>query len=134
MLDRRRVDGFQVVSGTLGVVSGLILLARGAPAGWSFLLVAAGVVILVAVWVISTEATFEALDRTHAMLAVVGVVCVALAVVYLTRAADDLPRGFPGHDGDSENFRLVPGMVMAFVGMVALGRMVASVGVRSPSR
>jgi len=134
MVDLRRVDGFQLFSGILAVVSGPILLATGAPAGWSFLLIGSGVVLLVALWTMGTDTTFAALDRGRAMLAVVGVVCVGLAVVYLTRAANDLPRVFPGHDADSENFRLMPGLTMALVGTVALSRLFASVQPHRVSR
>jgi hypothetical protein len=122
-----RSDGFQLISGAGAVITGPILLARGAPAGWSFLLIAAGAVVLLAQWAIIAEITFETPDSAHVAMAVVGVVCVGLAVVYLTRAADDLPRLFPGHDADSENFRLIPGLAPLTVGIAAVGRAVASV-------
>ncbi len=41
---------------------------------------------------------------------------------YLTRAADDLPSLFPGHDGDSEHYRIFPGLVALMTGLVGLGR------------
>jgi hypothetical protein len=46
--------------------------------------------------------------------------------VYLTRAADDLPSLFPGHDADSEHFRVLPGVLTLAVGLVVLGRGVAT--------
>ena len=52
---------------------------------------------------------------------------VADASLALTRAANDLPRLFPGHDADSENFRVIPGMVPLTVGVFALGRALAGV-------
>lgn len=117
-----QADGFQLVSGALAVAAGPILLASGAPAGWSVLLIAAGALVLLAQWAIIAEITCESLDSAQVALAVLGVVCVGLAVVYFTRAADDLPRLFPGHDADSENFRVIPGMVPLAIGVVALGR------------
>jgi hypothetical protein len=122
-----RADGFQLVSGLLAVVAGPILLVSGAPAGWSFLLIAAGALVLLAQWALIDEITFETPDAAHVALAVAGVVCVSLAVIYLTRAANDLPRLFPGHDADSENFRVIPGMVPLTVGVFALGRALAGV-------
>jgi hypothetical protein len=119
-----QADGFQLVSGLVAMVAGPILLASGSPAGWSFLLMAAGALVLLAQWAITTEITFETTDSAQA---VIGVVCVGLAVVYLTRAANDLPRLFPGHDADSENFRVIPGMVPLTVGVFALGRALAGV-------
>jgi hypothetical protein len=117
-----QADGFQLVSGVLALIAGPILLAKGAPAGWSLLLMATGALVLLAQWAIMAEITFETTDSAQAVIAVIGVVCVGLAVVYLTRAANDLPRLFPGHDADSENFRVIPGLVSLTVGLVALGR------------
>ena len=45
----------------------------------------------------------------------------AIAVIYLTRAANDLPSLFPGHDGDSENIRIPPGVATLAVGIFSLG-------------
>jgi hypothetical protein len=122
-----RSDGFQLVSGVIAIVAGPIRLAQGAPAGWSFLLIAAGAVLLLTQWAIIAEITFDTPDSTHVAMAVLGVVCVGLAVVYLTRAADDLPRMLPGHDADSENFRLMPGMASLVFGIGAVGRAITSV-------
>ena len=83
-------------------------------------------IVLLAQWAIIAKITFETTDSAHAVIAVAGVVCVGLAVVYLTRAANDLPRVLPGHDGDSENFRLFPRLAALTVGLVALGRAFAS--------
>jgi hypothetical protein len=122
----RQADGFQLVSGVLGVAIGPVLLARGAPAGWSFLLMAAGLMVLLAQWAIVSDVTFEIAEASQIALAAVGVVCVGVAVVYLTRAADDVPRLLPFHDADSENFQLVPGFVALAVGLAALGRAIAT--------
>jgi drug/metabolite transporter (DMT)-like permease len=109
------------------VVAAPIMLASGAPAGWSFLVLAVGIMVLTAQWVIATDVRLDAPSTASVVLCVVGMVCVGVAIVYLTRAADDLPRAFPGYDGDSETFRLIPGVVTLIVGVVALGRAVASV-------
>jgi hypothetical protein len=127
MADRaRRADAFPTISGLLGIATGPILLARGAPAGWSFLLVAAGVVLVATQWTIAHDIELEVSGRMQIIALLVGVACVAVAVVYLTRAADDLPSLFPGHDGDSEHFRVLPGVLTLAVGLVVLGRSLAS--------
>jgi hypothetical protein len=121
------LDGFHLVSGVLGVVAGPIMLLMGAPAGWAFLLIAAGSIVLLAQWAIVAGITFDEPDASVILLGVIGALCIAIAIVYLTRAANDLPTFFPGFDGDSENFRLIPGMLSLTVGAVALGRAVAGV-------
>jgi predicted membrane channel-forming protein YqfA (hemolysin III family) len=122
----RRIDGFQATSGLLGLLTGPVLLARGAPAGWSFLLIAAGIALLVTQWIIAFDIRFQAMDHTSLLLAAAAMVFVTIAVVYLTRAANDLPSLFPGHDGDSENFRVLPGVVILTVGVVLFGRAVTA--------
>ncbi len=121
----RRTDAFQILCGVVAVIGGPILLARGAPAGWSFLLIAAGGVLLVTQSAIAAGVTFEVTDSGYAVLGLVGVACVGLAIVYLTRAANDLPRLFPGYDGDSENFQIVPGLAVLAIGSFALARTLA---------
>ncbi|HEV7526267.1 MAG TPA: hypothetical protein VGP92_14945 [Acidimicrobiia bacterium] len=127
-MDRRwhRTDGFQTTSGVLAVLAGPVLLAHGAPAGWSFILIAAGLVLLVTQWVIVNEIRFEMTDRTALLLGIGAIACVSVAVVYLTRAADDLPVMFPGRDGDSEHFRILPGILTLALGAVLLVRSVSA--------
>jgi hypothetical protein len=126
MHDRsRRVDAFPMISGLLGIATGPILLMRGAPAGWSFLLIAAGITLLAVQWAIANDVQFE-ITRAQVLATLVGIACLAIAVVYLTRSADDLPSLFPGHDGDSEQFRLLPGILTLAVGLVFFGRGLAS--------
>ena len=122
----RRVDGFQATSGLLGLVTGPALLVRGAPAGWSFLLIAAGIALLATQWISAFDIRFQTTDHTSLLLATASIACVTIAVVYLTRAANDLPSLFPGHDGDSENFRILPGIVTLTVGIVLAGRAIAA--------
>ena len=84
------LDGFQLFSGVLAVTAGPIMLVMGAPAGWAFLIMGAGLLVLVAQWAILAEITFDVPDATTIALGVAAIVCSAVAVVYLTRAADDL--------------------------------------------
>ena len=120
-------DGFQLVAGLASVIAGPVMLVMGAPAGWAFLVMAAGTVVLLALWAIAAEVSFDALDPLTVVLGVAGIICIGIAVVYLTRAADDLPTVFPGFDHDSENFRLIPGVVTLTVGAAALARAFAGV-------
>src|SRR5690242_3283272 len=120
------LDGFQLLSTFLAVIVGPIMLATGAPAGWSFLLIATGITLLLAQWAIAADVAFEPLGPTEVGLSIAGMVCVGIAIVYMTRAADDLPTLFPGYDVDSETFRIVPGVVTMTVGAAALGRAIAS--------
>ena len=123
----RRADGFQLASGLVAISAGPVLALRGAPAGWSLLLIAAGIVIVAVQCVIVGDVEFEIPDRTVMLVGFVGLVSVGIAVVYLTRAADDLPAIFPGHDGGSERFRILPGALMMLIGAVGLFRAMASV-------
>ena len=123
----REVDGFHLFSGVVSLIAGPVMLAMGAPAGWAFLIIGAGSVVLLAQWALVSEITFTPPDAATFALGSTGVVLVAIAVVYLTRAADDLPTIFPGYDTRSESFRLVPGLLMAIVGAVAVGRAIANV-------
>jgi len=123
---RRRADGFHIASGLLGVASGSILLARRAPAGWSLLLIAAGGAVLLIQGVIASDIRFATTDNRPHLNAATAMAFVTIAVVYLTRAADDLPSLFPGHDGDSEHFRILPGTLILLIGIVLLARAVAT--------
>jgi hypothetical protein len=121
------LDGFQLLSGLASIIAGPVMLVMGAPAGWAFLIMGAGICVLVAQWALVCEIRFEVPDVTTVVLAIAGIVCIAVAVVYLTRAANDLPTVFPGYDPDTENFRLLPGILSLAVGAVALARAIASV-------
>lgn len=123
-MEQTHADGFHVVTGLLSVIAGPVMLIRGEPAGWSFLLIATGVTLLVTEWAIVHDIELVVMNRTDTFVAIAGVVCLAVAIVYLTRAANDLPSLFPGHDGDSEHFRLLPGILALTVGSAILGRAV----------
>jgi hypothetical protein len=128
------LDGFQLLSGLVSVIAGPVMLLMGAPAGWAFLIMAAGSLVLVAQWAIHTNVSFDRPSTAAITFGVLGIVCVGVAVVYLTRAANDLPTMFPGYDPDTENFQLIPGILTLVVGVVALGRAVATVRVTRPPR
>ena len=121
------LDGFQLFSGVASIVAGPIMLLMGAPAGWAFLIMGAGTVVLFAQWAIAAEVTFTEPDPATIVLGVAGIVCIGIAVVYLTRSANDLPTMFPGHDPDTENFQLIPGILALTIGAPALARAIASV-------
>lgn len=121
------LDGFQLLSGVASIVAGPIMLVMGAPAGWAFLIVGAGILVLLANWAILAEVRFDAPDPATIALAVVGMACIAIAVVYLTRAANDLPTVFPGYDPDTENFQLLPGILCLTIGALTLARAIAAI-------
>jgi hypothetical protein len=121
------LDGFQLVSGIASIIAGPVMLLMGAPAGWAFLIMGAGAVVLCAQWALAAEVTFDEPDRATTALGVAGVVCIAVAVVYLTRSANDLPTIFPGYDPDTENFQLLPGILALSAGAIALARAIAAV-------
>ena len=127
------LDGFHLVSGIASIIAGPVMLIMGAPAGWAFLIMGAGAVVLCVQWALVAGIAFEEPDLATTALGVAGVVCTAVAVVYLTRSGNDLPTIFPGYDRDTENFQLLPGILSLSVGVVALARAVAAVHpVRTP--
>jgi len=135
MPDWHQLDGFQLFSGLASVCAGPIMLGMGAPAGWAFLIMGAGILVVLAQSAIVAEISFDEPAATTVLLALVGVVLVGIAVIYLTRAANDLPTVFPGYDGTSENFRVIPGLVALASGIFCLGRAITNVHpTRHPSR
>jgi hypothetical protein len=126
-----RTDQFPTISGLLGAAAGPILVARGAPTGWSLLLSAVGLTLLSIQWLIAKDVAVDFAGPRHVAVVLGGVACIAIAAVYLTRAASDLPSLFPGHDADSEHYRIVPGVVTLMVGLVVFGRSaIAAVSLR----
>ena len=115
-------DGFPLFSGLLAVIAGPVMLAAGWPAGWAFLLLATGIVLVFAHWAIANRIQFRPLHRTDLIVAVIGLASLWLAVVYFTHTANDLPRLLPGYDVDSARLEIVPGVVAFTVGAAALGR------------
>jgi len=116
------LDGFPVVAGIVSVVVGLLMLWRGERTGWSLLVVAIGFVLVGTHWVTARQIDFVPLTRVQVVVAAVGLVCVWVAVIYLSRGADDLPRMFPGHNGSCEHYRLLNGVAVLVVGVVSLVR------------
>jgi hypothetical protein len=126
-----RTDQFPTISGLLGAAAGPILVARGAPTGWSLLLSTVGLTLLSIQWLIAKDIALDFAGPRHVAIVLGGVACIAIAVVYLTRAASDLPLLFPGRDADSEHYRIVPGVVTLLVGLIVFGRSaIAAVPVR----
>jgi hypothetical protein len=129
-----RLDGFQLFSGIAAVVAGPIMLAAGSPAGWSFLVLAAGLLLLLALAVISGAIVLEDPDPLTVVACLLGMLCLGIAVVYLTRATDDLPSLFPGYNAHSDAYSLTPGIVLLAVGTVGLVRAIVSVHPHRPER
>ncbi len=77
----RRPDGFATCSGLAALACGPMLLARGAPAGWSFLLITCGLRLVSTQWVIATDLRFSITRRTQVVVALAGIASVAIAVV-----------------------------------------------------
>lgn len=124
-MGRSHVDGFQLFGGVLAIATAPLMLAAGEPAGWSFLLLASGIVVLGAFAAIIYGIDYDIKGPLHLLEFGIGILCVTIAVIYLTRAANDLPTLFPGH-GNSENFRVLPGILALAAGSVVLARAVAS--------
>ena len=109
------------------------MLSAGSPAGWSCIVIGCGVASLIGAWVIRAGVEFQ-VRGTTIVLATVGIVLVAIGVVYLTRTAEDLPRLFPGHNGGSQHYRVLEGVVsLMFASLVSFGA-VASTDPHARSR
>jgi hypothetical protein len=121
------LDGFHLFSGFAAVIAGPVMLASGAPAGWSFLVLASGLVLLLAQLVIVGGIICDEPAPLTIVVCIFAMICLGFAVVYLTRAADDLPSLFPGYDVHSETYRLVPGTVLFAVGTAGLVRSVLGI-------
>ena len=128
------VDGFQVVSGVVSLAAGPIMLAAGAPSGWAFLVLGAGIALLGAQWVIAGDIVFDAMRAADITAVAVGLAAAWIAAVYLTHTANDLPRLLPGHDADSASVCVVQGVVAAVIAGVALGRACVAAHPRSATR
>jgi hypothetical protein len=124
MTNPERLDNAPLVMGIVAVIAAPLMLWRHDPAGWSVFLFIDGVA-LVAIHRVTTRGVEIHLNgRQHAFVAILGMLLLWTAVVYLTRSADDLPRLLPGHDGDSEHLRVVHGLVALTVSAAVLGRAV----------
>ena len=113
---------FMLANGVFGVVSGLILLfadRRVVPSGWACLVIGCGAVLVGGAALIGCDIEVSPGPETIAA-AIVVVGLFAIAALYLTHPAEDLPRFLPGHDGDSQHLRSVYGTVTAVVAVIAL--------------
>ena len=120
-----RIDRFPLVAGLVAVLTSPLMLWQGERIGWCVLLFVTGIVLLVTYWLIAHDVAFEPITQAQIVMALVGVACSWVAVIYLTRAADDLPEMFPRHSSGSEHYRLLPGIVMLVVGVVLVGAAIA---------
>src|SRR5262249_60990309 len=116
----QRLDSFPVAVGLVSVVIGLLMLWHGERTGWSLLVVVVGFVLVGTHWVTARKIDYVPFTRVQTVVAAVGLVCVWVAVIYLSRGADDLPRMFPGHSGSSEHYRLLQGVAVLVLGVALL--------------
>ena len=54
-----KVDGFQLISGVLAVIAGLVMFALGEPVGWSALILVDGIAVLAALCLINRRDGLE---------------------------------------------------------------------------
>ena len=53
-------------------------------------------------------------------LAIIGVLCIAVAIVYFAEPAKSLPSFYPGHQAGSNHHHTAHGIVALIVGLVGL--------------
>jgi len=121
----QRLDGFPVAVGIVSIVIGLLMLGHGERTGWSLLAIAVGFVLVGTHWLVARRIDHVPLTRVQAVVAAVGLACVWVAIIYLSRGADDLPRIFPGHSARSEHYRFLQGVSVFVVGVALLVRAVS---------
>ena len=113
---------FMLANGVFGVVAGLVMVfadRRVVPSGWACLVTGCGAVLLAGAALIGFDIEVSPGPDTFAVgIVVVGLF--AIAALYLTHPAEDLPRLVPGHDGDSQHLRSLYGAVTAAMASVAL--------------
>jgi len=64
MMRGPRVDRFEVLSGVVAVIGGLVMFALGAAVGWSSLILGDGILVLTGLWLV-TRSRWRS-DRTDA--------------------------------------------------------------------
>jgi hypothetical protein len=117
-----RVDGFHLFSGYLALVAGPVMFATGAPKGWACFVLGLGAALLASCWAIRSGIDLAVFGRQEVAAAMFGVFVLAVAVLYLTRTANDLPHVFPGYDGDSGRVLVERGALALLAGGAILGR------------
>ncbi len=113
---------FMLANGAFGVVAGLLMVfadRRVVPSGWACLVIGCGAVLLAGAALIGFDIEVSPGPDTLAV-AIVVVGLFAIAALYLTHPAEDLPRLLPGHDGDSQHLRTLYGAVTAPVASLAV--------------
>ena len=113
---------FMLANGVFGVVAGLLMVfadRRVVASGWACLVIGCGAVLLAGAALIGFDIEVSPGPDTLAV-AIVVVGLFAIAALYLTHPAEDLPRLLPGHDGDSQHLRTLYGAVTAAVASIAV--------------
>jgi hypothetical protein len=133
MAKPEQLDKAPLVMGIVAVVASPLMLWRHEPAGWSIFLLIDGIALIALHWVATRGVDIYLHGWHHAVIAILGALLLWIAVLYLTRSADDLPRFLPGHDGDSEQLRIVPGLMALTVSAAVLARAILTALPATPS-
>jgi hypothetical protein len=106
--------GFMLAGGLFDICGGVFVFLTGAPAGWACMVIGCGAVLLAGAALIGFDIAIEPQAATL-IAGIVVVVSFAIASLYLTHPAEDLPRLLPGHDVDSERLRVTYGAVSTLI-------------------
>jgi hypothetical protein len=108
---------FPMANGVFGVAAGALMLLSGWATVRSLLVVGCGLALLVSTCMLA--ARYELVIRPATICyATVSLTCLIVGVVYLTRAANDLPRLLPGYDADSDQWLVLPGLLSLTISLV----------------
>jgi hypothetical protein len=118
-------------SGLFDICGGVFVFLTGAPAGWACMVIGCGAVLRAGVALIGFDIAIEPQAATL-IAGIVVVVSFAIASLYLTHPAEDLPRLLPGHDVDSERLRVTYGAVSTLIACSATWRFSERVTATAP--
>ncbi len=130
---RRRIAerpgfGYMLAAGIVGFVTGVLMLTLGRStfvSGWACLTVGCGAALLVGAVLIEFEIDV-APSRDTVIAAGLSLALIAVAALYLTHPAEDLPRLLPGHDADSQHLLVTYGLLTALLSLLPLKVMYAT--------